>query len=175
MELILICARIRRPIFLLRKLFKYWPKQMSSLKVLSWHSLKKLSPFAVERDSSDLVLKPSEDSCSFHVTLSQLEKLFKYLTKFSYNFLEPLIFKCNLRLLRFLLVSIALWLMNGIFTSLHKFDFSMYLYVIRMSLVCTRMLSVCHSYVLVCHPYVTRMCSYVYLVVCHPYVTHMNP
>ena len=62
---------------------------------LSWGTLTKLSPFAVERDSFDLVLKPSEDSGSFRVTLSQLEKPFKYLTKFSCNFLEPLIFKCN--------------------------------------------------------------------------------
>ena len=81
---------------------------MSSFEVLSWGTLTKLSPFAVERDSFDLVLKPSEDSGSFRVTLPQLEKPFKYLTKFSCNFLEPLIFKCSLLLLRFLLASIAL-------------------------------------------------------------------
>ena len=120
MELILICASIRSPIFLLRRLFKCWPKQMSSFEVLSWGSLKKLSLFAVERDSFDLVFKPSEDPDSFRVTLSQLEKPIKYLTKFSCKFLEPLVFKCNLLLLRFLLASIALWLMNGIFTSLRK-------------------------------------------------------
>ena len=95
---------------------------MSSFEVLSWGSLKKLSQFTVERDSFDLVLKLSEDSDSFRVTLSQLEKAFKYLTKFSCNFLEPLIFKCSLLLLRFLLASIGLWLMNWIFTSLHKFN-----------------------------------------------------
>ena len=81
---------------------------MSSFEVLSWGTLTKLSPFAVERDSFDLVLKPSEDSGSFRVTLSQLEKPFKYLTKFSCNFLEPLTFKCSLLLLTFLLASIAL-------------------------------------------------------------------
>ena len=81
---------------------------MSSFETLSWDTLTKLSSVAVERDSFDLVLKPSEDSDSFRVTLSQLEKPFKYLTKFSCNFLQPLIFKCNLLLLRFLLASIAL-------------------------------------------------------------------
>ena len=81
---------------------------MSSFEVLSWGSLEKLSPFAVERDSFDLVLKPLENSDSFRVTLTQLEKPFKYLTKFSCNFLEPLIFNCNLLLLRFFLASIAL-------------------------------------------------------------------
>ena len=95
MELILICARMRRPTFLLRRLFKYLPKQMSSFEVLSWGTLTKLLAFGVETDSFDLVLKPSEDSDSFLVTLSQLEKSFKYLTMFSCNFLEPLIFKCN--------------------------------------------------------------------------------
>ena len=81
---------------------------MSSFEVLSWGTLTKLSPFKVERDFFDLVFKPSEDSDSFRVTLSQLEKPFRYLTKFSCNFLEPFIFKCNLLLLRFLLASIAL-------------------------------------------------------------------
>ena len=81
---------------------------MSSFEVLIWGTLKKLSPFQVERDSFDLVLKPSEDSGSFHVTLSQLEKPFKYLTKFPCNFLESLIFKSDLLLLKFLLASIAL-------------------------------------------------------------------
>ena len=80
---------------------------MSSFEVLSWGSLKKLSPFAVEEDSFDLEFKPSENSDSFRVTFTQLEKPFKYLTKFSCNFLEPLIFKCNLLLLRFFLASIA--------------------------------------------------------------------
>ena len=55
---------------------------MSSFEALSWDTLTKLSSFAVERDSFDqcfdLVLKPSEDSDSFRVTLSQLEKPFKY-------------------------------------------------------------------------------------------------
>ena len=81
---------------------------MSSFEVLSWGSLKKLSPSAVEKDSFDLVLQPSKKSDSFRVTLSQLDKPFKYLTKFSFNFLEPLIFKCNLLLSRFLLAPIAL-------------------------------------------------------------------
>ena len=81
---------------------------MPSFEALSWDTLTKLSSVAVERDSFDLVLKPSEDSDSFRVTLSQLEKPFKYLTKFSCNFLEPFIFKCNLLLLRFLLASIEL-------------------------------------------------------------------
>ena len=51
---------------------------MSSFETLSWDTLTKLSSVAVERDSFDLVLKPSEDSDSFRVTLSQLEKPFKY-------------------------------------------------------------------------------------------------
>ena len=103
------------------KVIQMLTKQMSSFEVLSWGSLKKLSPFVVKRDSFDLVLKPSEDSDSFRETLSQLEKPFKYLIKFSCNFLEPLVFKGNL-LLRFLLALIGLWLMNGIFTYLHKFN-----------------------------------------------------
>ena len=77
------------------KVIQMLTKQMSSFEVLSWGSLKKLSPFAVERDSFDLLLKPSEDSDSFPVTLSQLEKPFKCLTRFSCNFLKPPIFKCN--------------------------------------------------------------------------------
>ena len=81
---------------------------MPSFEVLSSGSLKKLSPFAVERDSFDLALQPSEDSDSFRVTLSQLEKPIKYLTKLSCRFLEPFVFKCNLLLLRFLSASIAL-------------------------------------------------------------------
>ena len=81
---------------------------MPSFEVLSWGTLTKLFPFVGERVSFDLVLKPSEDPSSFRVTLSQLEKPFKYLTKFSCNFLEPFIFKCNLLLLRFLLASIEL-------------------------------------------------------------------
>ena len=87
---------------------------MSSFKVLSWDSLKKLSPLTVEKDSFDLVLKLSKDSDSFRVTFTQLEKPFKYLTKISCSFLEPLMFKWNLLWLRFFLASIALWLMNGI-------------------------------------------------------------
>ena len=43
---------------------------MSSFEALSWDTLTKLSSVAVERDSFDLVLKPSEDSDSFRVTLS---------------------------------------------------------------------------------------------------------
>ena len=96
---------------------------MSSFEALSWGSLKKLSQFTVGRYSFDLVLKLSEDSDSFRVTLSQLGKAFKCLTKFSCNFLEPLMFTCSLLLsLRSLLASIALWMMNGIFTFLHKFN-----------------------------------------------------
>ena len=49
-------------------------------------------------------------------------ELFEKLTKFSYNFLEPIILEWNLLLLRFFLASIALWLMTGIFTSLCKFN-----------------------------------------------------
>ena len=45
---------------------------MSSFEALSWDTLTKLSSVAVERDSFDLVLKPSEDSDSFRATLSQL-------------------------------------------------------------------------------------------------------
>ena len=71
---------------------------MSPFEVLYWSSLKKLSPLTAEKDSFDLVLKPSKDSDPFCVTFTQLEKRFKYLTKFSYNFLEPLILKCNLLL-----------------------------------------------------------------------------
>ena len=47
---------------------------MSSFGLLSWGSLKRLSPFTVEKDSFDSVLRPSEDSDSFHVTFTQLEK-----------------------------------------------------------------------------------------------------
>ena len=54
---------------------------MPSFEVLSWSSLTKLSPFAVERGSFDLALKRSEDSDSFRATLSQIEKPFKYLSK----------------------------------------------------------------------------------------------
>ena len=54
---------------------------MPSFEVLSWGSLTKLSPFEVQRDFFDLALKPSEDSDSFRVALSQLEKPFKYLSK----------------------------------------------------------------------------------------------
>ena len=82
---------------------------MPSFEVLSWGSLTKLSPFEVERDFFDLALKPSEDSDSFRVALSQLEKPFKYLSNTFSNFLKlPLIFKCNVLLLRFLLAPIAL-------------------------------------------------------------------
>ena len=63
---------------------------MSSFEVLSWGSLKKFSPLIVEKDSFDLVLKPSKDS--FCVTFTQLEKPFKYLTKPSCNFLGHVIF-----------------------------------------------------------------------------------
>ena len=54
---------------------------MPSFEGMSWGYLTKLSPFAVERDPFDLALKPSEDSDSFRVTLSQLEKSFKYFSK----------------------------------------------------------------------------------------------
>ena len=47
---------------------------MSSFEVLSWGSLKRLSPFSVEKGSFDLVLRSSEDSDSFHATFTQLEK-----------------------------------------------------------------------------------------------------
>ena len=113
----MICVKMRWPISILRRLPKCWPKQMSSFEVLSWGTLTKVSPFVVVIFTFDLALKPSEDSGSYRVTLSQLEKPFKYLIKFSCNFLEPLIFKCNLLLLRFLLASIVLWLMNGIWIS----------------------------------------------------------
>ena len=44
------------------KVIQVLTKQMSSFEVLSWGSLKKLSPSAVEKDSFDLVLQPSEKS-----------------------------------------------------------------------------------------------------------------
>ena len=71
-----------------------------------WKSFYNLKSF--QKNSFDLVLKPSKDSDSFSVTLIKLEKPFKYLTKFSFNFLEPVTFKCNLILLQFFLTSIAL-------------------------------------------------------------------
>ena len=81
---------------------------MHSFEALSWDSLKKLLPLIIEKDSFELVLKPSIVLDSFRVTFTQLEKTFKYLTEFSCNFLEPLKFKCNLLLLKFFLASIAL-------------------------------------------------------------------
>ena len=73
---------------------------MSSLKHYVG-SFKKLSPLIIQKDSFNLELKPSKDSYSFRVMLTLLEKLFKYLTKFACNFLESLMFECNLPLLRF--------------------------------------------------------------------------
>ena len=80
---------------------------MPSFEVLSWSSLTKLSPFAVEGDSFALALKRSEDLDSFRVTLSQLEKHFKYLSKVFLQFTRTSYIQVQL-LLRFLLASIAL-------------------------------------------------------------------
>ena len=55
---------------------------MSSFKALGRGSLKKLSTLKAEKDSFDLVLKPSQVSDSFRVKFTQLEKPFKYLTCF---------------------------------------------------------------------------------------------
>ena len=80
---------------------------MSSFKALSWGSLKKFTPLIIEKDSFALVLKPSKVSDSFCVKFTQLEKPFKYLRKFSCNYLQALILNCNLPLLKFFLASVA--------------------------------------------------------------------
>ena len=87
---------------------------MSSFEVLSWGSIEKLSPFVVERDSLDLVLKPSENSDSFRVTLTQLEKPFKVLLQFpraSYIQVQFTIVK--------IFLSVNCTVMNGIFKHLY--------------------------------------------------------
>ena len=81
---------------------------MSLFEALSGGFLKKLTLLTVEKDFFDLVLKPLEVSDSFRVKFTQLEKPFKYLTRFSSSLLEPHIFKCNLILLKLFLASIAL-------------------------------------------------------------------
>ena len=47
---------------------------MPSFEALSWSSLKKFSPLAVDKDSLDYILKPSKVSDYFCVTVTQLEK-----------------------------------------------------------------------------------------------------
>ena len=100
-ELILICARMRWPIFLCEGYLNIDQNKWFYLNhwiVDFWKSFHHLRSF--QKGSFDFVLKPSKNSDSLCVTLIQLERPFKYLTKFSCNFLEPLMFKCNLILLK---------------------------------------------------------------------------
>ena len=67
---------------------------IGTMECLSSDSLKKLSALTKEKDSFDLVFKPLKCSDSFRASYAQLKKPLKYLAKFSYIFLEPLLSKC---------------------------------------------------------------------------------
>ena len=103
MELMLMCAKRRRFKFLFRKLLKYSLKKILSdkLKDFEFSPLSKEGIFPLLPRSCLI----SEWLC---VVVSQLKNCFTYFTKLSRSLFEPLIFKCNLLLLRCFLRSIDL-------------------------------------------------------------------